>query len=221
MTPAFRPDEHDVVDELLQDLDAGDAEALRPALNGLRELSSAAPVEPSPELAALLGGSAGATVVDLDAARRTRPGRRRRAVVLAAVAAVAATAATAGVAAASQDGGIPRIVRIITGQPVEQPPVPTETHVSTPEPVQPSPSSPTSSPAPSPSFVPSPAPVPRTVKPVVPKVSSSKPSVPAQAKPKVPQLPLRPRNLPTLPHLLPAPLPAITVPGGLLLPPLG
>lgn len=107
MTSAFDPDDLSVVDELLEGLDAEDAESLRPVLAELRGLAESEPVLPNRRLASLLAAAPGpsaaaltsaheqpsadeqrpearheaapATVVDLEAVRSTRsPSRRRR-----------------------------------------------------------------------------------------------------------------------------------------------
>jgi hypothetical protein len=134
MTSAFDPDDLGVVDELLEGLDAEDAESLRPVLAELRGLAESAPVLPNRRLSGLLAAApqlsaapqpsahqpsapeqrheaqheaAPATVVDLEAVRSSRtPSRRRRGrpATTALIIAITAGAASAGAAAVAQDG---------------------------------------------------------------------------------------------------------------------
>ena len=61
MTSAPDPDELGVIDEILAGMGSEDAEPLRPVLEDLRSLATAAPVLPNRRLAALLVDDAPAT----------------------------------------------------------------------------------------------------------------------------------------------------------------
>ena len=206
------------VDQLLAELDAEDATALRPVLTGLRSLGQGDPVEPSPAIQALLESADEtpvAPVVSLDAARERRGrrvGDRRR--TLAALALTGALGVGTAAAAVADAGfrenlgqGIATIIGTITGQPAPSTPAPQSPaaeHIPAPPstvPVHPSATTPAPAPtAPGATTAPAGAPT-----------SSSTPT-PGLNAPTLPSLPIEaPLTPPTLPAQLPAP-PAGTLP---------
>ncbi|WP_169803039.1 hypothetical protein [Sinomonas atrocyanea] len=77
MTSAFDPDDLGVVDELLEGLDAEDAESLRPVLSELRGLAESAPVLPNRRLSSLLAAAPQPSAPSSSPRRSTKPGRPR------------------------------------------------------------------------------------------------------------------------------------------------
>ncbi|GEB64484.1 hypothetical protein SAT01_19320 [Sinomonas atrocyanea] len=230
MTSAFDPDDLGVVDELLEGLDAEDAESLRPVLSELRGLAESAPVLPNRRLSSLLAAApqpsapeqqpeaqhetGPATVVDLESVRSGRTASRRRRgrpATTALIIAITAGAASAGAAAVAQDGFHlwPNGGTSAVDNGPGQAPSPAGTG-QTPLPARVAPAVP----APSSTTAPGDAQAPATIAPksTLP-ASTVTPSAPAPAAgvPGVPQLPLNPSlspsTVPTVPHLAPAPTP--------------
>ena len=205
------------VDQLLAELDADDATALRPILTGLRSLGQGGPVEPSPAVRALLesdGDAPTAPVVSLDAVRERRGrrsgGRRRTLAALALTGALGVGTAAAAVADAgfreNLGQGIATIIGTITGQPAPGAPAPQS------PPADGLPAGPATAPV-QPATT-SPAPVPTapgaTTAPAGAPSSSARPT-PGLTAPSLPSLPI---DAPLTPPTLPAELP--TAPAGTL-----
>ena len=200
------------VDQLLADLDADDAAALRPVLTGLRSLGQGDTVEPSPAVRALLASAdeaPTAPVLSLDAARERRGrrlGSRRR--TLAALALTGALGVGTAAAAVADAGfrenlgqGIATIIGTITGQPA-----PTTTPAPQSPPAEHVPASPSAMPVQPAATTPAPAPTaPGALPAPAGTPSSSAAPTPGLSAPALPRLPIdAPLTPPTLPAQLPA-----------------